>query len=122
MKVPVLFAPLLAFSLFLPPGDLKAQSYEPAGGYVLFWDGARYQWYWVQYDPYAELHVMHYQLYLPSHRPYQVYPPCCYTVVLPPPHGSRTGTAVPRSSRPQPAAAAPLPRATSALPAAAPRR
>jgi hypothetical protein len=54
--------------------------------YSPYWD-AQYQnylhWqayleYLRQYDPYYELHVMHYQLYRPPSQAYQVYPPCCY--------------------------------------------
>jgi hypothetical protein len=31
-----------------------------------------------QVDPYYQLHLMHYQLYLSPYQPYQTYAPCCY--------------------------------------------
>jgi hypothetical protein len=66
--------------LFLGALDLSAQTYP-----YYYWDGTQYQQYWPQeYDPYYELHVMHYQLYLPQYQ-YQPYPiyqpvyqPCCF--------------------------------------------
>ncbi len=61
--------------------DLWAQGY-PYPYY--YWDGYQYQQYWPQaYDPYYELHVLHYELYLPQYQ-YPPYPmflpqPCCFT-------------------------------------------
>ena len=70
--------------------DAQAQEYVP-GYYDQYWDGT--QLYAQQYDPYYELHEMHYKLYLPQfnpyllypyapyqpypYPPYQIYPPCC---------------------------------------------
>jgi hypothetical protein len=110
-------------------GSRAVQAYDP------YWDAIRYQQYvqyqeylayLQQYDPYYALHVMHYQLYLPSHS-YQLYQPCCYawgvvipgrsTPIGPPPHaviGSR--------SRTTPSAVTPLPRAVTPLPRATPGR
>jgi hypothetical protein len=47
--------------------DVQAQAYGPY--YYPPWNG--YQ----EYDPYYELHVQHYKLYLPQFQPY---PPCCF--------------------------------------------
>ena len=71
--------------------DLPAQVYGP---YYAPYADVHYQQYlhyqhylqWQQYleylrltDPYYDLHVMHYQLYLQPYQPYQAYAPCCYT-------------------------------------------
>jgi hypothetical protein len=64
--------------------DVQAQAYDLS----YYWDGAQYQQYSPQqyygdtspnqqYDPYYDLHVMHYQLYLPQYPAYQIYPSCC---------------------------------------------
>lgn len=129
-------------ALVLGSRDLHAQAYDPYY-YDPYWDAIQYQQYqdylqWQQYlehlrlhDPYYDLHVMHYQLYLQPYQPYQAYQPCCYA----------WGVAVPQWSiplRPEsrpfiaprgqalvgqlPQAVAPLPRATSPLPRATPRR
>lgn len=89
---------LLAIALFgllvLGARDLRAQYIPYPGPY---WDFQyqqylQYQYYlqWQNYleylrqtDPYYELHVMHYQLYLQPYQPYQVYQPCCYTFGVP---------------------------------------
>ncbi len=70
----VVFAGLLLLGAL----DLWAQAYP-----YYYWDGAQYQQYWPQeYDPYYELHVMHYQLYLPQYQPAPIYQPpyqpCCF--------------------------------------------
>jgi hypothetical protein len=60
--------------LLLGALDLRAQAYP-----YYYWDGTQYQQYWPQeYDPYYELHVLHYQLYLPQYQPYPIYQPCCF--------------------------------------------
>jgi hypothetical protein len=71
--------------------NLRAQVYGP---YYAPYADVHYQQYlqyqhylqWQQYleylrltDPYYDLHVMHYQLYLQPYQPYQAYAPCCYT-------------------------------------------
>jgi hypothetical protein len=127
MKNSLLTITLLCL-LALGSRDLQAQVYDP------YWDAIQYQHYMQyqeylaylrQYDPYYELHVMHYQLYRPSHS-YQLYQPCCYAWGVPilggsaligrsPVIGSRTRTVVgpaPRAVTPLPRAASPLPRAT----------
>src|SRR5262245_18145903 len=89
MKKSVLLVTLLA-SLVLGSRDLQAQVYTPYY-YGPYWNPFQYQQYqnylqWQQYlaylqqfDPYYDLHVMHYQLYLQPYQPYQLYQPCCYT-------------------------------------------
>ena len=67
--------------LLLGARDLSAQAY-PYPYY--YWDGFQYQQYSPQeYDPYYELHVLHYQLYLPQYQPFPIYQPlyqpCCFT-------------------------------------------
>ena len=71
---------------------LDAQIHGPYFGSGPYWD-AQYQQYlhyqnylqWQQYldhlrsvDPYYDLHVVHYQLYLAPYQPYYNYVPCCY--------------------------------------------
>ena len=69
--------------------DVRAQAYD----LPYYWDGAQYQQYSPQqyygntspnqqYDPYYDLHVMHYQLYLPQYPAYQVYPSAACREVL----------------------------------------
>lgn len=144
---------LLVFIL-LGSRSLQAQLYSPY--YDPYWE-VQYQQYlqyqhylqWQQYlaylqqyDPYYELHVMHYQLYLPPGPSYQLYPTCCFggdvVIVQQPPVGSRprpvmdpklrafvgarSQTAVSTPSRATgqlPGAVGSLPRATGPLPPAA---
>jgi|SRR5215470_7691275 len=63
---------LVAFLCWLVLGAYEAQAQE-----YTYWDAAQYQ-HAQQYDPYYELHVIHYQLYLQQYPPYQVYQPCCF--------------------------------------------
>jgi hypothetical protein len=140
MKKSFLAVTLLAL-LVLGTRDLQAQVYGPTY-YDPYWD-AQYQQYvqyqqylqWQQYlaylqqyDPYYELHVMHYQLYLPPYPSYQLYQPCCYAGGVIIPDWSATISPQPRpimnprlraftGSRSQ-AAVAPLPRAAGPLPGA----
>jgi hypothetical protein len=74
----VLISALLFFGVF----NLRAQTYPNP---YYYWDGTQYQQYWAQdSDPYYDLHVLHYQLYLPQYQyqPFPVYPPvypsCCF--------------------------------------------
>ncbi len=81
--------------LVLGAPDLRAQVYAPY--YAPYADihypqYLQYQHYlqWQQYleylrltDPYYDLHVMHYQLYLRPYQPYQIYQPCCYAFGIP---------------------------------------
>lgn len=64
--------------LVLGSHEVKAQMYGP--GYAPYWGGVQYQPYPYpqQYDPYYELHVMHYQLYLQQYPGYPIYQPCCF--------------------------------------------
>ena len=90
---------LLAIAIFgllvLSGRDLRAQAYGPF--YDPYWD-VQYQQYlqyqhylqWQDYleylrqtDPYYDLHVMHYQLYLQRYQPYPIYQPCCFTFGVP---------------------------------------
>jgi|GEM_PF-374951 len=137
MKRSFLAVTLLAL-LLLGSRDVRAQAYGPYY-YDPYWT-VQYQQYqqylqWQQYlaylqenDPYYELHLIHYQLYLPQYPSYQLYEPCCYAggVVIP-----DWSTPVGAPSRPimspqlrafagprSPAVVAPLPRATGPLPGA----
>jgi hypothetical protein len=81
--------------LLLSPPDLRAQVYSPFWGLypdVHYQQYLQYQNYlhWQQYleylrlnDPYYDLHVLHYQLYLQPYQPYQIYPPCCDAFITP---------------------------------------
>ena len=111
MKAAVLTTLLWGF-LTLGSPDARAQIHGPYFGSNPYWD-AQYQQYlhyenylqWQQYldylrsvDPYYDLHLIHYQLYLAPYNPYQAYWPCCYAprVRLHPgrwvPYGMRTIT------------------------------
>ena len=94
MKASFLAAALLGLLLSGTP-DLRAQVYGPY--YDPYWD-LQYQQYlqyqhylqWQDYlkylrqtDPYYDLHVLHYQLYLRPYQPYQIYQPCCFTFGVP---------------------------------------
>jgi hypothetical protein len=67
--------------------EATAQMYAPYP--APYWDGAQYQPYPYpqQYDPYYDLHVMHYQLYLQQYAGYPVYQsfyqPCCFVSGVP---------------------------------------
>jgi hypothetical protein len=56
--------------------DVQAQVYD-SYYYDPYWDGAQYQQYPQEYDPYYELHALHYQLYLPQYQAYPGYRFCC---------------------------------------------
>src|SRR5690349_10947342 len=74
--------------LVLGNHEATAQMYGPYPGGP-YWDAAQYQSYPYpqQYDPYYELHVMHYQLYLQQYPGYPVYQPfyqpCCFITGIP---------------------------------------
>ena len=80
--------------LVLGNHEAVAQMYEPYP-YASYWDGVQYQPYPQyqsypypqQYDPYYDLHVMHYQLYLQQYPGYPVYQPfyqpCCFITGVP---------------------------------------
>lgn len=101
----LLIAITLVSLLFLGAAELRAQVH---GAYTNpYWD-LQYQqyleWqqyhldYWRQNDPYFDLHVMHYQLYLQRFNPFVAYAPCCYAVGIPrwttPPHRLRHGAKI----------------------------
>jgi len=107
MKMPFAAVVVLGLCLLGTP-ELRAQGYPY---YSPTWD-AEYQQYlqyqhdlqWYQYlrylqqtDPYYELHVMHYQLYLQRYQPQQIYLPCCYAFGIPQP-STRVGR-LPSASR-----------------------
>lgn len=75
--------------LVLSGRGVQAQVYDPYFyyNYNPYWSGAQYQAEPQQYDPYYELHAMHYQLYLPQYQPYAL---CCFQrgIVVPGWHGS----------------------------------
>jgi hypothetical protein len=87
-------AVMLIGLIVLSTHDVQAQVYGPYY-YPPAWNGAQYQGYAQEYDPYYQLHVLHYQLYLPQYLPYQTYPSCCFaagvgvpwwsTPIIPPP-------------------------------------
>lgn len=92
-------ASFLALAIFglltLGATNLRAQVYNPYF-YGPYWE-AQYQYLqyqnylqWQEYlaylrenDPYYDLHVLHYQLYLQPYQPYQLYSPCCYGFGIP---------------------------------------
>jgi hypothetical protein len=65
--------------LVLGSHEAKAQLYEPYP-YAPYGYAVPYQPYpYPQlYDPYYDLHVMHYQLYLQPYAGYPYYQPCCF--------------------------------------------
>jgi hypothetical protein len=84
VKTYFLAVTLLAL-VFLSSRSAEAQAFN-AFYYSPYWE-TQYQdylhWqayleYLRQYDPYYELHVIHYQLYRQPFPGYQVYPSCCY--------------------------------------------
>src|SRR5215467_11924963 len=105
---------LLSFS-----SNARAQVYD----LYYYWDGTQYQQYWPQYDlyysygdinqypeqeydPYYQLHVLHYRLYLPQA---YTYVPCCFVggVIVPARHRAIIPTNV---ISPPPSPISPLPR------------
>lgn len=136
MKTSSLAITALLVLLVLAIRDVQAQAYGPYY-YGPYWDAIQHQqyqqylqhqeyWQYLQQnDPYYELHMMHYQLYLQPYQPYQLYQPCCYAwgVIIPerlPPIRHRPRAAIgPREQTavtPLPRAVSPLPRAVSPLP------
>jgi hypothetical protein len=134
---------LLAITLLgsLVLGSRNVQAYDP------YWDAIHYQQYLEyqhylaylqQYDPYHELHVMHYELYLQPYYAHQLYQPCCYVLGVPivgrrapivtlprAVSGARSQTVVrpaPRAVTPLPPAVTPLGRAVTPLPRATGKR
>lgn len=71
--------------LALGTREVKAQMYG-LYPYGPDWNGVQYQPYPYpqQYDPYYDLHVMHYQLYLQQYPGYPVYQPCCFVAGVAP--------------------------------------
>jgi hypothetical protein len=94
MKTSFLAVALLGL-LVLGARDLQAQVYGPyygPYGDVQYQQYLQYQHYlqWQDYleylrqtDPYYELHIIHYQLYLQPYQSYQIYQPCCYAFGIP---------------------------------------
>jgi len=116
MKHFVLAVTLLALLSF---GSREAQAHGPYY-YEPYWDGVQYQDYVpYQYDPYYELHLIHYQLYRPSHT-YPIYQTCCYTIGVPVPVTPVLPPPPVISSRPR-SIVGPTPRAVGPLPGAVPR-
>src|SRR5512138_271164 len=84
-----LFVAIAIFGLLIfSAPQVKAQVYPP----YPYWGDSQYQYWqyqsylqWQQYleylretDPYYDLHIMHFQLYLQPYQPYLIYPPCCF--------------------------------------------
>ncbi|HEX9444962.1 MAG TPA: hypothetical protein VGA73_12630 [Candidatus Binatia bacterium] len=68
--------------LFCLSGQNAGAQYVPDYYAAPYWDGGQYAYpYAPQYDPYYELHVMHYQLYLPRY-PIDSY--CCAPSIVVP--------------------------------------
>jgi hypothetical protein len=89
MKAALLAVTLLVF-LVSATHEVQAQMYAPYGAYPYggYWGGGnQYRDYALQADPYDQLHVLHYQLYLQPYQsyPYQIYQPCCFVggVIVP---------------------------------------
>ena len=113
MKASFLSVAMFALLLLSPP-DLGAQVYSPFSGLypdVHYQQYLQYQNYlqWQQYleylrlnDPYYDLHVLHYQLYLQPYQPYLIYPPCCYAFTSPWSSSSLSFGQVPHWYRSQP--------------------
>src|SRR5262245_57053475 len=73
---PTLLTVTLLVLLVSATHEVQAQGYGPYGD----WGGYQFQQYALQNDPYAQLHILHYQLYLPN-QSYPVFPffqPCCF--------------------------------------------
>src|SRR5215510_2315120 len=81
---------ILAGLVLLAAHRVGAQTYVP-GYYAPYWNTPEYQYYAQQYDPYYDLHVLHYQLYLPQYQVYPGYSYCCVSggVLLPAPIAPR---------------------------------
>ena len=82
MKATLLTVTLLGLLVLVH--DVHAQAYGP----YPYDDATLYPQTLQQNYPYYELEVMHYQLYLPRHQPYPIYPlyqPCCFVggIVVP---------------------------------------
>ena len=71
-------AVMLIGLIVLGTHEVQAQAYGSPYYYPPSWNGAQYQGYAQAYDPYYDLHVLHYQLYLPQYQPYPTYPSCCF--------------------------------------------
>ena len=81
--------------LFLAASSLRAQVYVPYDSryadipyeqYLQYEQQLyqqQYSGYWRQNDPYYDLHVLHYELFLPPYQSYLIYPPCCYAGGVP---------------------------------------
>ena len=92
MKTFLLGIVLCGMLAFAPPA--RGQVYDPYYNYDYYWElqYRQYQQYlhyqnyleWQTYlsrlpylDPYYQLHLIHYQLYLAPYNPYGTYLPCC---------------------------------------------
>jgi len=70
----IVMAVMFLCLVVLASHGVQAQVYDPYYSSP-YWNGAQYQADPQEYDPYYELHAMHYQLYLPQ---YQLYSLCCF--------------------------------------------
>ena len=78
----IFFAIMLMGLLVLGSQEVRAQYYDP----YTYAPGSQYHQpypYAQQYDPYYDLHVLHYQLYLPQYPGYPLYQSCCFAVGVP---------------------------------------
>jgi hypothetical protein len=98
---------VLIFSGWFTLGILNVDGHEYGPDYYSpYWNGAQHPFYPQQYDPYYELHVLHYQLYRPQYQLYYPYPYyCCAPGAIVIPGWTRSIAPLPRR------AAGPHPRA-----------
>ena len=94
MKTSIFAMGLLSLLLLAVP-NLRAQVYVPYDSryadipyeqylqYEQQLQQQQYPEYWRQNDPYYDLHVLHYELFLQPYQPYLIYPPCCSVVGVP---------------------------------------
>ena len=82
MKKKIFLIVMFLCLVVLSARGVQAQAYDPYFYYNPYWSGAQYQGEPQEYDPYYQLHAMHYQLYLPQYQPYAS---CCFQggVVVP---------------------------------------
>jgi len=72
----IFFAIMLMGLLVLGSQEVRAQYYDPYSQYQPYPYAQRY-------DPYYDLHVLHYQLYLPQYPGYPFYQSCCFATGVP---------------------------------------
>jgi hypothetical protein len=80
----VLAAPNIRAQVYAPYDSRYADiQYQQYLQYEQYLQWQQYLEYLRQNDPYYDLHVVHYQLFLQPYQPYLVYPPCCHAGGIP---------------------------------------